>query len=62
MPTDYRGPFERVIESWLSVAYLLNNLNRGLGQPDAYPFVLSPPVIAKLRYVHDVVQCAVPQK
>lgn len=62
MPTDYRGPFERVIESWLSVAYLLNNLNRGLGQPDAYPFVLSPLVIAKLRYVHDVVQCAVPQK
>ena len=57
-PGDYRGPFERVIENWLPVAYLLNNLNRGLGQPDAYPFVLSRPVIAKLRAVHDVVQRA----
>ena len=55
-PADYEGPFERVIDSWLPVAYLLNNLNRGLGQPDAYPFVLSPPVIAKLRHVHDVVR------
>jgi hypothetical protein len=58
VPTDYRGPFERVIDGWLPVAYLLNNLNRGLGLPDAYPFVLSPQVVAKLRYVHDVVQRA----
>jgi hypothetical protein len=27
----------------------------GLGQADAYPFVLSPPVIDKLHFVHDVV-------
>ena len=58
VPSDYRGSFARVIESWLPVAYLLNNLNRGLGQPDAYPFVLSAPVVAKLRFVHDVVQRA----
>ncbi|HEY2432757.1 MAG TPA: putative zinc-binding metallopeptidase [Vicinamibacterales bacterium] len=56
VPGDGGGPFERVIDSWLPVAYLLNNLSRGLGQPDAYPFVLSPAVIDKLRYVHDVVQ------
>ncbi len=56
VPIDGREPFERVIEGWLPVAYLLNNLNRGLGQPDAYPFVLSPSVIDKLRYVHDTVQ------
>jgi len=60
VPASYRGPFEAVIENWLPVAYLLNNLNRGLGQPDAYPFVLSPAVITKLRYVHDVVQRAGP--
>jgi hypothetical protein len=53
---DVAGPFERLIETWLAVAYLLNNLNRGLGQPDAYPFVLSPAVIARLRFVHDVVR------
>ena len=34
---------------------MLNNLNRGLGLPDAYPFVLSQPAIEKLRFVHDVI-------
>jgi len=52
----WRGPFDRLIETWLPVAYVLNNLNRGLGQPDGYPFVLSPAVIDKLRYVHDLVE------
>ena len=26
-----------------------------MGQPDTYPFVLPPPAIEKLRFVHDVV-------
>jgi hypothetical protein len=26
-----------------------------MGQPDLYPFILSPPVIAKLSAVHDLV-------
>lgn len=52
----WRGPFDRLIDNWLPVAYMLNNLNRGLGQPDGYPFVLSPAVIGKLRYVHELVE------
>ena len=54
--TPWRGPFEQLIDNWLPVAYVLNNLNRGLGQPDGYPFVLSPSVIEKLRYVHELVE------
>ena len=42
---------------WVPLASLLNNLNRAVGQHDAYPFVLTPPVIGKLgfiqRLVHD---------
>jgi hypothetical protein len=34
---------------------VLNNLNRGLGLSDGYPFVLSTPAIDKLRFVHDVI-------
>jgi hypothetical protein len=33
----------------------LNNLNRGLGLPDASPCVLSSPVIAKLEYLHEAI-------
>ena len=35
-----RRRFEAVIDAWFSVTYVLNNLNRSLGQQDAYPFVL----------------------
>ncbi len=44
--------FETLIESWYPLTYVLNSLNRGLGQPDAYPFVLSPGAVEKLRFVH----------
>jgi hypothetical protein len=34
---------------------VLNNLSRGLGLPDSYPFVLSQPAIGKLRFIHDTI-------
>ena len=40
----------------MPLTYVLNSLNRGMGLPDLYPFVLSPTVMAKLRFVHEVVQ------
>jgi hypothetical protein len=48
-------PFDALIDRWFPLTYALNNLNRGLGLADAYPFVLAPAAIAKLRFVHDVV-------
>jgi hypothetical protein len=50
-----RVPFDRLIESWVSLTYVLNNLNRSMGLPDGYPFVLSTPAIDKLRFVHEVI-------
>lgn len=49
------GTFDRMIASWFPVTYVLNNLNRGLGMSDGYPFVLSPAAIEKLRFVHETV-------
>jgi hypothetical protein len=51
---NYRD-FDSMIEAWLSLTYVLNNLSRGLGLPDSYPFVLSAPAIRKLRFIHDTV-------
>lgn len=48
-------PFDELVAGWYPVTYLLNNLNRGLGLADAYPFVLSNSVVAKLRFVHDLI-------
>jgi hypothetical protein len=49
------APFDRLIDSWYPVTYVLNNLNRGMGMVDAYPFVWSAPAIEKLRFVHEIV-------
>jgi len=47
--------FDQLMENWFPLTYLVNNLNRGLGMRDGYPFVLSPTAIAKLRFVHDTI-------
>jgi hypothetical protein len=49
------GDFDELIESWFPVTYALNNLNRGMGLPDAYPFVLPAPAVEKLRFVHETI-------
>ncbi|TFV86939.1 hypothetical protein E4K72_22770 [Oxalobacteraceae bacterium OM1] len=47
--------FTELMNAWFALTYALNSLNRSVGMPDAYPFMLSTPVIDKLRFVHDVV-------
>jgi hypothetical protein len=51
-----RRRLEPVMDAWFAVTHVLNNLNRSLGQQDAYPFVLSSPAIEKLRFVHQVIE------
>jgi hypothetical protein len=55
---DRTEPFDKIIADWLSLAYVLNNLSRSLGQPDAYPFVLSAAAVEKLRFVHETIASA----
>lgn len=57
-PIEDPRSFANMMANWLSLTYVLNNLNRGLGLPDGYPFVLSAPTTEKLRFVHDTVQDA----
>lgn len=55
----YREPdLDRLLGAWLPLTYAVNSLNRSMGQPDLYPFVLSPPAIEKLRFVHGLVRGA----
>ena len=44
---------DRIIDAWLPLTFAVNSINRSMGQPDLYPFVLSPPVIWKLTFVHN---------
>nr|WP_296752117.1 putative zinc-binding peptidase [Thioalkalivibrio sp.] len=51
-----QGDFQAILNHWLPLAFAMNSLNRSMGHEDAYPFVLAPPVIEKLRLVHRIVK------
>jgi hypothetical protein len=52
---DHNRDFDVVLANWFPLTHALNSLNRGMGLADIYPFVLSAPAIAKLKFVHEVV-------
>jgi len=57
----YRAqPFDRLVESWMPLTIALNSLNRSMGQPDPYPFVLSTPALRKLAFIHHLLHPAAP--
>ncbi|MCU1751515.1 putative zinc-binding metallopeptidase [Pseudomonas sp. 6D_7.1_Bac1] len=48
--------FLSFVNAWIELAGMLNELSRSMGQPDFYPFVLPSAVIAKLHFIHLVIQ------
>jgi hypothetical protein len=48
--------FESLTTGWNALTLALNSLNRSMGMKDVYPFVLSAPVLEKLRFVHELVR------
>ena len=47
--------FEEKIEAWSELTIALNSINRSMGLRDVYPFVLSDAVVAKLRFISEVI-------
>ncbi|WP_024275856.1 putative zinc-binding peptidase [Hyphomicrobium sp. 802] len=47
---------ETLMSEWIPVTFAVNSLNRSMGQPDLYPFVLSPAIIGKLAFIHRLVK------
>jgi hypothetical protein len=52
--------YESLSTSWSAVTLALNDMNRSMGMKDVYPFVLSPAVHEKLRFVHGLILAAAP--
>ncbi|NED64474.1 hypothetical protein G3I15_26470, partial [Streptomyces sp. SID10244] len=47
--------FDQLVEWWLPLTWALNQINRSMGHPDLYPFVLPERVLEKIRFVHNLV-------
>jgi hypothetical protein len=51
----------RLIEAWVPLTVAINAVNRSMGQPDLYPFVLSLPVEEKLQFICEIVSQPAPE-
>jgi hypothetical protein len=48
-------PFEAILDRWLVLSEASNSINRCMGLPDLYPFVISPVGEGKLVFVHELI-------
>jgi hypothetical protein len=52
LPLTADRPFAALLDDWLPLTVVLNQLNRSMGMRDAYPFALTSRVVDKLAFVH----------
>ena len=52
--------FVDLVNGWMELTGVLNELSRSMGLPDFYPFVLSRTALPKLHLVHRIVQAQQP--
>jgi hypothetical protein len=46
--------FDRILNACIPLTFAVNSINRSMGQPDLYPFIIAPPVAKKLRFIHQL--------
>lgn len=46
---------QRLVNAWVPLSVALNSMQRSMGEADLYPFVLTPAVVTKLQFIHDLV-------
>lgn len=44
--------FNEIYKCWAPLSFAINSLNRSMGIPDAYPFVVSSAVVEKMKFIH----------
>jgi hypothetical protein len=52
----HRADMAQLVDAWIPLTFAANSMNRSMGLPDLYPFVLSPEAIRKLSFVHERIQ------
>ena len=55
-PGADKESFLALLNSWLKLTAVLNELCRSMGQPDFYPFTLPAATVRKLHFIHTVIR------
>jgi hypothetical protein len=51
----HNADVEQIIDAWTGLSIAVNEINRSMGLPDLYPFILGPAVVVKLTFIHDCI-------
>jgi len=51
-----QSDIEAILAACIPLFFAINSLNRSMGQPDLYPFVIPPPVAGQLRMIHQLIR------
>ena len=51
----------QLVDAWLPLTFALNSINRCMGQADLYPFILTPAIVEKLGFIHQLIGGAATQ-
>lgn len=46
--------FETIVQTCVPLSFAVNSINRAMGIPDVYPFVISPTVANKMKFIHQL--------
>ncbi len=52
------GGIGQILDAWAPFVVAMNSINRAIGRPDLYPFILAPGVAEKLGFIQDLVRGA----
>ena len=47
--------FLDLLNSWVQLTQVMNELTRAMGQPDGYPFILPYEAVGKLQFIHETI-------
>lgn len=46
--------FETIVRTCVPLSFAVNSINRAMGIPDVYPFVITPIVVKKMSFIHQL--------
>ena len=46
--------FDVIVNTSVPLSFAVNSINRAMGVPDVYPFVISPGVVNKMKFIHSL--------
>jgi hypothetical protein len=47
--------FRTIVQTCIPLSFAVNSINRAMGVPDVYPFVISSGVVEKMKFIHGLV-------